>query len=353
MMMHLNKTRALLALASFTCLGGGLLASASVQLTVDATKQLEGPPRGRGPFPGSDSPGHSPALPVRLELVIKGAELSPDGSILVDFLITNIDSDPIRLPSSVRPTSGNIRSYYLLTLWLTGDAIKKQYAVDQKSGRPFEIGVVQTSAELHDDSDATQDSALLAPGASMLVHASSRAQVNPGSHSITAHVVLERIANGSAELFGSADSETVRKTFTEANSRPVEVWNQLSLLTTAPLATANCDPLPTLEISDVRTTLVGNEWKEDRVIDATASKDGKPLPLAIVRLYIGKVLVEWTMADKRGHFLLENLTVGPYTLSIQDIGRFRLEVTPPRIHQQFFYSFSSNHGCLDWGETSD
>ena len=127
----------------------------------------------------------------------------------------------------------------------------------------------------------------------------------------------------------------------------------LSLITTAPLATANCDPLPTLEISHVRTTLVGNAVKEDRVVDATATKDGKPLPLTIVRLYIGKALVEWTMTDKRGHFLLENLTVGHYTLSIQDIGRFSLEITPPRIHQQFFYFFSSNHGCLDWGETSN
>ena len=127
----------------------------------------------------------------------------------------------------------------------------------------------------------------------------------------------------------------------------------LSLLTTTPLATAKCDPPPTLEISDVHTTLVGNEWKEDRVIEATALKDGKPLPLAIVRLYIGKVLVQWTMADKRGHFLLETLTVGHYTLSIQSIGRFSLEVTPPRIHQQVFYSFSSNHGCLDWVETTN
>lgn len=127
----------------------------------------------------------------------------------------------------------------------------------------------------------------------------------------------------------------------------------LSILATAPLATANCDTLPTLEISDVRASLVGNELKEDRVIDATAAKDGKPLPLAIVRLYIGKVLVQWTMTDKHGHFLLENLTLGHYTLSIQGVGRFSLEVTPPRIHQQVFYGFSNNHGCLDWGENTD
>ena len=84
--------------------------------------------------------------------------------------------------------------------------------MNQQTGRPFEIDIVQTSAELHGE---TPDSALLAPGATMLVHASSRAQVNLGSHSITAHAVLERIANGRAELVGTADSETLRMTFTE------------------------------------------------------------------------------------------------------------------------------------------
>ena len=202
----------MLALLGFACLRAGFLISASVQVTVDATKQLAGPPRGRGPFPGSDSPGHSAGLPVKLELVIKAGNLSPDGTILVDFLITNVDSVPTRLPSSIRPTSGTDRPYYLLTLWLTGDAIKKQYAVDQQTGRQFEIGIVQTSAELRGE---MPDSALLAPGATMLVHASSGAQVNLGSHSVTAHAVLERIANGRAELLGTAASETLRMTFTE------------------------------------------------------------------------------------------------------------------------------------------
>lgn len=125
------------------------------------------------------------------------------------------------------------------------------------------------------------------------------------------------------------------------------------LLVAAPLPAANCDPVPTLEISDVRTTLVGNDVREDRVIDATATKDGQPLPAAFVRLYIGKALVQQTLTDLHGHFLLENLTVGHYTLSIQGLGRFRLDVTPPRMHQQAFYGFSSFHGCLSWGENSD
>ena len=183
-------------------------------MTVDATKQLAGPPRGRGPFPGSDSAGHSAGLPIRLELLIPTVELSTEGTILVDFQITNVDSDPIRLPSSARRTRDSDRPYYLLTFWLTGDAIKKQYAEDQQAGRLFEIAFVQTSAELYDDSDTSESSVMLPPGASMLVYASSRAQLNPGTHSLTAHAVLERISNR-AELVGTADSETLRRTFTE------------------------------------------------------------------------------------------------------------------------------------------
>ena len=186
---------------------------AGVQVTVDATKQkLARPPRGRGPFPGSDSAGHSAGLPVRLELVVPTGELSPDGTIPVDFLITNVGSGPIRLPSSVREVSD--RPFSLLTLWLTGDAIKKQYAVDQQTGRLFEFAIVVTSAELYDVGDDADGFALLPPGASMLVHASSHVELNPGNHSITAHAELARISSVT-EVVGTADSETLRKTFTK------------------------------------------------------------------------------------------------------------------------------------------
>lgn len=211
--MRLNKTGSILALISFTCLSGALTVSAPVQVTVDATRQLAGPPRGRGPFPGSDSAGQSARLPIRLDLSVPTGELSPEGTILVDFLITNVGSDQIRLPSSVRHASDIDRPYSLLTLWLTGDAIKKQNAKDQQTGRLFEVAFVATSAELCDDSGAAHSFAVLPPGASMLVHASSRAQVSPGSHSIVAHAELDRISSGAPELVGTADSETLRKTF--------------------------------------------------------------------------------------------------------------------------------------------
>jgi hypothetical protein len=127
-----------------------------------------------------------------------------------------------------------------------------------------------------------------------------------------------------------------------------------SLVVTAPLAAGtNCDPLPTLEISDVRTILIGDSLRKERAIDGTASKDSEPLRFAEVRLYSGKKLVQRTTADEHGHFLLENLLLGRYTLSFEGMGSFSIEVTPPRFSQQSYYDFSSRHGCLSWGETSD
>ena len=220
MMIRHNKTRALLAVLGFSCLGGGLLLSAGVQVTVDATKQIMGPPRGRGPFPGSYSAGHSVGLPISLELLIPSGELSREGTVLVDFLITNIGSDPIRLPSSIRQPSRMDRPYSLLSLWLTGDALVRLYAVDKQTGRLFEIKSEMTSAELYDDSDNAGNSALLRPGASMLVHASSQVQLNPGRHSIWAHAELLQFFGGSAALAETADSEPVRKTLTKFEFKP-------------------------------------------------------------------------------------------------------------------------------------
>jgi hypothetical protein len=128
----------------------------------------------------------------------------------------------------------------------------------------------------------------------------------------------------------------------------------MALLVTSSLAAATgCDPLPTLQISDVRTTLIGGILREDRVIDGTASKDSEPLRFAKVRLYAGKKLVQRTTTDLHGHFLLENLAPGRYTLSLEGMGRFSIEVTAPRFSQQFYYGFGSLRGCLSWGFNTD
>ena len=127
-----------------------------------------------------------------------------------------------------------------------------------------------------------------------------------------------------------------------------------SLAVTEPLAAGtSCDPLPRLEISDVRAILIGDTLRKDRVIDGTACKDSEPLRSAEVRLYSGKKLIQHTTTDAHGHFLLENLRLGRYTLWFEGLGSFGIEVALPSISQQAFYAFTSRHGCLSWGYSSD
>ena len=114
-----------------------------------------------------------------------------------------------------------------------------------------------------------------------------------------------------------------------------------------------CDPLAVLQISDVRITVVGDSVRTDRVIDGTVLKEGQPLKFAAVGLYSGRKVVRQTTTDAQGHFLLENLPLGRYTLAFKGLGSFPIEVTPPRIPQQFFYGFGSLHGCLSWGFSTD
>src|SRR5713101_5487113 len=94
----MNRSKLLVALVALLCPGVILVGSAQDELTIDATKQPSPPARGRGPFPGSTAPGHSAGLPIRLELLIPTGELRPDGTVLVDFMITNIETEPIMLP---------------------------------------------------------------------------------------------------------------------------------------------------------------------------------------------------------------------------------------------------------------
>jgi hypothetical protein len=180
-------------------------------LTIDATKQPSPPARGRGPFPGSATPGHSAGLPIRLELLIPTGELRADGTILVDFMITNVGTEPITLPSSV---DQNMERTAILTLWLTSDAIKDAY-VDLKTGRPIKTDMVGTSAELYSRSDDPQSFHVLAPNKTIRVHASSRVGLQPGIHSLTAHAEL---TNGASARPGTADSDAVTKTLSTTNS---------------------------------------------------------------------------------------------------------------------------------------
>jgi hypothetical protein len=211
----MNRPKIFGSLFVFSCLVTGILGASQSGLTLDATNQPSPPARGRGPFPGSTSPGHSAGLPIQLELAVPNGELRPDGSMLIDFVITNVGAEPIDLPSSAIPNIDQSTS--VLTLWLTSDAISDQFATDQQTGRLFKIEIVGTSAELYSRNDHPQTFKTVAPTKSILVHASSRVPMNPGTHSITAHAELLRISNGTSQLVGTADSEALTKTLSKSN----------------------------------------------------------------------------------------------------------------------------------------
>lgn len=207
----LSGPRLRLILLALTWSGVGLVVAAQDPMTVVATKQPSPPPRGRGPFPGSMHPGHSAGLRIRLDLLILTTALQPDETVLVDFVITNVGTEAISLPSSVNQNIEKQTS--VLTLRLTSDAIKDEYFTDTASKHPVKIEMVGTSAELYGSNDDPQTFIVVAPNQSMRVHASSRVRLRPGSLTLTAHTELlhfiERNSSRSSEVVGTADSEAV------------------------------------------------------------------------------------------------------------------------------------------------
>jgi hypothetical protein len=200
---YMDRWKLLVALTALSCPGVVLIGSAQDQLTIDATKQVSSPPMGRGPFPGSPTPGHSPGLPIRLVLQIPTGDLRADEMTLVDFLITNVGTKPITLPVSVdcrtEPTD-------ILILWFSSAAIKDQYLIDQQTGHPVKIEMVETSAQLCGRSSDPQGFHTLAPNETIRVHALSP-PMNPGTHSFTGHAARLRVAHGTSELVGTSDAE--------------------------------------------------------------------------------------------------------------------------------------------------
>ena len=209
----MNRSKLLLTLPAAFCLSVGSVLAAQDLLVIDASTQFSSPVRGRGPFPGSASAGHSNNLPVRLALSVPTTELRPDRRLLVDFVITNVGTEAIRLPSSVNQNIEQRTS--VLTLWLTSDAIEDEYFRDTASGRPVKIEMVGTSAELY-GSDDPRTFIVLAPNKSMRVHASSRIRLQPGRHTFTAHAelihLIVRNSSISSNVAGTADSEAVTTT---------------------------------------------------------------------------------------------------------------------------------------------
>jgi len=206
----MDKLKIFLLLAALICAGVVLARSAQDnpdQMTIDATRQQSRPPRGRGPFPGSPSPGHTAGLPIRLQLLMLTHELRPDGTTAVDFVVTNISTKPIKLPSSVVLLNSPMEA---LTLWITSDGIKDQYFGDGKSGPLVKIEIVGTSAELDGSSDDQKSLYSLAPNKSIRVHAFSP-ELIAGAHTFTAHAEFAHITN-TTEVIGTADSDVVTTT---------------------------------------------------------------------------------------------------------------------------------------------
>lgn len=206
---HMSRSTLLVGLIVFAFLFPNIrvVAMAQEPLNIDATKQPSPPIRARGPFPGSTTPGHSAGLPIRLELQIPTGKLRSDGTVLVDFMITNIGTDPIALPSS---TDQNLGGTEILTLWLTSDAVKGEYL--QSNGRLIKmIGAVDTSAELYSRANENKNVHVLAPNETVRVHASSRARLRPGTDVVVAHAELLQRSQGASGLIGTADSEPVTK----------------------------------------------------------------------------------------------------------------------------------------------
>lgn len=182
------------------------------QRLVDASRQ-QTPPRGKGPFPGSNKAGHSAWFPIRLEVEVRDGRLRQDRSVLIDFILTNIGSSPISLPSSV---DSNV-SYHkaaILTLWVTSDVIEPAYLNGQQ------IYLTPTSADLYMESNSPDTLVTLAPNESMRVHASSPTRFRAGAQTITGHAellkMIERVlpsgeTEGYTERLGTADSEPIEK----------------------------------------------------------------------------------------------------------------------------------------------
>jgi hypothetical protein len=204
----MNRWKLFAALTALSCPCVVRIGSAQGQLTVDATKQLSTPIRGRGPFPGSPTPGHSPGLPIRLVLQLPTGDLRPDKMTVVDFLITNVGTEAITLPISI---DCRTESTDILTLWLSSDAIKDQYLTDKQTGHLAKIEMVETSAQLCGRAIEPQSLRMFAPNETLRVHALSP-PMNPGPNSFIGHAERLRVAHGASEVVGTSDADPVTRT---------------------------------------------------------------------------------------------------------------------------------------------
>lgn len=129
----------------------------------------------------------------------------------------------------------------------------------------------------------------------------------------------------------------------------------LALLTTTGqlAARTECPQPATVQIYGGRAMRKGDALVWERSIEGTANTGEGQLRHADVRLYSGYKLVRHTATDERGHFLLKDLSLGNYRLSFKGLGAFAIDLLPPHIPQQEYYTFSNYHGCLSVGFSAD
>jgi hypothetical protein len=208
---QMNRLKLFATCFGFLCSLMMLVGESQYELTMDATSQPSSPARGRGPFPGSALPGHSAGFPIRFDLIVPTGKLEANGTAVIDFVITNIGAEPIKLPSSA---DYKISHTHILTLYLTSDAIGDGLL---GNGERM-IAIIPTCAELYGQSGDPQTFHLLAPGKAIRVHASTRFRLKPGTHSLTAHAELLRLSGGRSELLGTAESISMQRVFSPATA---------------------------------------------------------------------------------------------------------------------------------------
>jgi len=198
-----------------------LIGAEKYSLTIDATKQMAPPARGRGPFPRSVIPDYVPDLSLKVELAFPDGRILSNGNVLMDFVITNTGGEAIRFPLSVHQPSFRYWTSGMtdvLTLFFTAD--EDAIGVSMVGKKPNVasnglMGIYGTSVELYGRPDDPQTYYLLAPKGRILVHASSRMPLRAGIHTFAGHAELSRtLADASgmtSKLIGIVDSVPVKK----------------------------------------------------------------------------------------------------------------------------------------------
>jgi hypothetical protein len=152
-------------------------------------------------------------------------ELRPDGTILVDFMLTNAGSESLYIPvwtDEAPLLYGTDFALDHLTLYLTspGSPREDTYLVDPATGKISKMFPIQgTSVEFFGRQDDPRSLYKLEPNRSIRVHASSGGvTLKSGTWAITAHAELLRHANGRSEEIGTADAVPITKTLLERKS---------------------------------------------------------------------------------------------------------------------------------------